>query len=184
MGRMPHLRDQDEEHEVARERKHGIRDRDEGGGEIGRDHDAPIRDAEIGPRADHPHDSRNQDRDHARHAQPAQLIQRAREREEQSRDGEDARVEHEAELAVRERRERDLSGQDLPARGEDGEDDGPEREDLPSQGTEKNHPCVAHVVDYQRKLVNGLITPSDMAAKKNTHGVGLGWDPHLPDVAT
>ena len=164
---MPHLGDQDEEHEMTCERKHGIGDRDEGGGEVRRDDDAPIRDTEIGARADHSDDAGDQDRDHARHAQPAQLVQRARQREEQCRDGEDARVEHEAELAVRERGERDLARQDLPAGCENGEHDRPKREDLPTYGPEQDHSCVAHVVDYQT-LVNGLITLFDMAAKETT----------------
>ena len=71
------------------------------------------------------------------------MVELAREAADQHGNGEDARVQHQAELALGERCEGDLACQKLGAGGEDGEDDSAEGEDLATDGAEEDVACVA-----------------------------------------
>lgn len=94
------------------------------------------------------HDTRDDDRNHAGNAKPGEAVQRAGHGAQKGWNRKDARIQHEAELVLRKSSESNLPGEELSTGCEDGKDDGSEAEELPAEGTEEDHTCVAHVVDY------------------------------------
>ena len=67
---MLHLRDEDEEHEVARVSKHWVRDRDERGHEIRLHRYAEIGDGEADACADHADDAGYEDAEYGEDTEP------------------------------------------------------------------------------------------------------------------
>lgn len=110
-----HLGDEDEEHVMPSESKDRVRDADKSGGEICRFDERVRRKGKADPRADHPHDARDEDADDGGDGQPGEVVERAGQGKQEGWDGEDACVEHEAELFVAQGGEGDLSGEELSA---------------------------------------------------------------------
>ena len=106
-----------------------------------------VRNGEAHARANHADDTGDEDAEDAGDGEPGEAVESARERADEGWDGEDARIKHEAEFTIGERTEGDLPGKELAAGGEDGENNGAEREDFAADGAEEDEACVAHVVD-------------------------------------
>lgn len=124
-----------------------VRDRDEGFIECRRyrhANGAPWLRVEAG--SNHAYNPSNGDAKDARYADPAQPVQCPRQATQQRRDGEDARVQHQAQLIVAQTRERNLSREQLPSRREDGEHHCPERQQLSPERPKEDVARVAHVV--------------------------------------
>lgn len=100
MLRMLHFRNKTEEEKVTCIRKHGIRDADERRHEVRLCSYTEIGDGEIDACANHANDAGYDDADDAGDTEPGQAVERTRERADEGGDGEDAGVEHKAELAV------------------------------------------------------------------------------------
>ena len=99
--------------------------------------------------SDHAHQAGNQDRQTRRDAAPSELVKGPGKAEQQHGNGKDARVQHQAQLRIRQGGEADLAGQHLRPRGADGEDDGARRQHLAPDRAEEDHARVAHVVDLR-----------------------------------
>ena len=108
-----------------------------------------VRNGEAHARTNHADDTGDEDAEDAGDGEPGEAVEGARESADEGWDGEDARIEHEAELTVGEGAEGDLASKKLAACGEDCEDDGAEGEDFAANGAEEDEACVAHVVDLE-----------------------------------
>ena len=106
-----------------------------------------VRNGKAHARTNHADDTGDEDAENTGDGEPGEAVEGARKRADEGWDGEDARIEHEAEFTVRERTKGDLAGKELAASGEDGEDDGAEGEDFAADGAEEDEACIAHVVD-------------------------------------
>ena len=129
--------------------KNGIRYTDEGSHETRVHSHSNVRYGEAHARTNHADDTGDKDAKDARDGEPGEAVEGARERADEGWNGEDARIEHEAEFAIGERTEGNLAGEELAAGGEDGEDDGAEGEDFAADGAEEDEACIAHVVDLR-----------------------------------
>ena len=111
----------------------------------------------------HADDTGDEDAQDARDRKPGKAVKGARESADQGRDGEDARIEHEAEFTIGERAEGDLAGKELASGGEDGEDDGAEGENFTADGAEEDEACVAHVVYWEVLVLRNRIFEKALA---------------------
>ena len=146
--RAGHFGDQYEKHEVARVGEDGVGDADEGGYKVARqrDGDDAVRHRVRGPGGPAA-PPRYQDAAGAARGQPCQAVQGAGQREKEGGDGEDARVEEQAERVGREGAERNLARQQLRAGAADGEDDGAPGQHLAADGPKEDVTGVAHGVN-------------------------------------
>lgn len=108
-----------------------------------------VRNGEAHACTNHADDTGDEDAEDARDGKPGEAVEGARESADEGWDGEDARIEHEAEFTIGERTEGDLAGKELASGGEDGEDDGAEGENFTADGAEEDEACVAHVVYWE-----------------------------------
>ena len=141
---------------MARICKNRIRNTDEGRDETRIYSHRNVRNRETHARTNHTDDTGDEDAEDAGDGEPGEAVEGAREGTDEGWDGEDARIEHEAEFAIGERTEGDLASKELAAGGEDGEDDGAEGEDLAADGAEEDEACVAHVVDLEVLVLRNM----------------------------
>ena len=120
--------------------------RNKGGNEARVYSHGDVRNGEAHACTNHADDTGNEDAEDARNGKPRKAVEGARERADEGWDGEDARIEHEAEFTIGERTEGDLAGKKLASGGEYGEDDRAEGQDFAANRAEEDEACVTHVV--------------------------------------
>ena len=131
---------------MARISENRVRYTDEGGHETGVYSHGDVCHGEAHACTNHADDTGNKDAEDAGDREPGEAVEGARERADKGRDGEDARIEHKAELTIGERTEGDLTGKELAAGGENGEDDSAEGENFAANGAKENEACITHIV--------------------------------------